>query len=119
MSSKAAMEVTTVEEAYRDCRFFASYSGVKLPFNLVNPIAPEALPNRNTFIRAYFDGAGRLMSFDKIVYGEIELSHRYSYQADGALRVAEITMLDEEPIVLRFDDTEVRSGGMRSASPEL
>jgi hypothetical protein len=118
MFSDAAAEVTTVEEMYRDCRFFASYSGVKLPFNLVNPIAPEALSNRNTFIRACFDGAGLLVSFDKIVYGEIELSHRYSYHADGALEVAEITMLDEETIVLRFDDTEAQSANMRKALPE-
>ena len=108
-----------MEEAYRDCRFFASYSGVKLPFNLVNPIAPEALSNRNTFIRAYFDDAGRLRSFDKIVYGEIELTHRYSYHAGGGLEIAEITMLDEETIILRFDDTETPIANMRKASLEL
>ena len=93
------------EEAFRDCRFFVSYSGVKLPFNLVNPITADALSNRNTFIRAYFDGAGVLKGFDKVVYGEVELAHRYEYHGNGAMRRAEITMLDEDATVLQFDET--------------
>ncbi len=91
------------EEAH-ECRFFVSYSGVKLPFNLVNPIAAEALSNRNTFIRAYFDEAGMLTGFDKVVYGEVELSHRYRYHGNGALSRAEVVMLDEDAVVLCFDE---------------
>ena len=53
------------EETPECCRYFVSYSGVKLPFNLVNPIAEGALSNRNTFIRAYFDDAERLSGFDE------------------------------------------------------
>lgn len=30
------------EETHQDCRLFVSYSGVKLPFNLVNAIAAPA-----------------------------------------------------------------------------
>ena len=92
------------DQASQECRFFTSYSGVKLPFNLVNAIAPEALSNRNTFIRAYFDDAGMLRGFDKVVYGEVELSHRYQYHGNGRLRRAEIVMLDEEPAALDFDE---------------
>lgn len=96
-----------IEEAetaqWPDQRFFVSYTGVKLPFTLVNPIAAHALSNRNTFIRAYFDGAGVLRGFDKVVYGEIELSHRYAYHDNGALRHAAIVMLDKEPAELAFD----------------
>ena len=91
------------EEESAECRYFVSYTGVKLPFNLVNAIAPAALSNRNTFIRAYFDEAGVLTGFDKVVYGEVELTHRYQYHAGGALRRAEIAMLDEETVVLSFD----------------
>lgn len=93
-----------MNEADQECRFFISYSGVKLPFNLVNPIAADALSNRNTFIRAYFDRSGRLDGFDKVVYGEVELSHRYQYHGSGRLKLAEIVMLDEEPGVLNFDE---------------
>ena len=93
------------DETGQQCRFFVSYSGVKLPFNLVNAIAPEALSNRNTFIRAWFDQAGMLSGFDKLVYGEVELSHRYEYHDNGRLRRAEIVMLDEEPVAMRFDET--------------
>ena len=93
-----------VEEAHQECRFFVSYSGVKLPLNLVSSIAAEALSNRNTFIRAYFDKAGLLTGFDKVVYGDVELAHRYEYHGNGALSLAEITMLDEDAVVLRFDE---------------
>lgn len=88
----------------RECRFFVSYSGIKLPFNLVNPIPAERLSHRNAFIRAYFDNAGTLSGFDKVVYGEVELSHRYEYYDNGALKRAEIVMLDEEPAELIFDN---------------
>jgi len=92
-------------EALLECRFFVSYSGVKLPLNLVNPIAPEALSNRNTFIRAYYDKAGLLLRFEKIVYGEVELTHRYEYHRNGALSRAEIAMLDEDVVVLCFNES--------------
>jgi len=94
-----------VEQVDQECRFFVSYSGVKLPFNLVSAIAPDALSNRNTFIRAWFDRAGLLSGFDKLVYGEVELSHRYEYYDNGRLRRAEIVMLDEEPVAMSFDET--------------
>jgi hypothetical protein len=93
-----------VEETQQECRYFISYSGVKLPLNLVNPVAAEALSNRNTFIRAYFDTSGALSGFDKIVYGEVELSHRYEYHRNGALKVARIMMLEEDPVVLTFNE---------------
>ncbi|MFG1400109.1 DUF6156 family protein [Roseixanthobacter pseudopolyaromaticivorans] len=92
------------EPAEEHCRFFVSYTGVKLPFTLVNAIEADALSNRNTFIRAYFDGAGVLRGFDKVVYGEVELSHRYAYHPNGQLKRAEIVMLDEEPAALSFDE---------------
>lgn len=87
-----------------DWRYFATYSGVRLPLRLVTPIDAAALTNRNTFIRARFDPAGRLLECEKVVYGEVELTHRYAYDASGALKQAEITMLDEETRVLRFDN---------------
>jgi hypothetical protein len=93
-----------VEQTHHDCRFFVTYTGVTLPFNLVNSISPESLANRNTFIRAYFDEAGQLMGFHKVVYGEVELTHRYHYYDSGVLKRAEIAMLDEDPVVLHFDE---------------
>jgi hypothetical protein len=104
----APSEDVIMEEPHQECRFFVSYSGVKLPFNLVNSIAAEALSNRNTFIRAYFNKAGMLTGFDKVVYGEVELAHRYEYHDGGALSRAEITMLDEDAVALYFDEAGVQ-----------
>lgn len=99
----------------QECRFFVSYSGVKLPFNLVNPIPADGLSHRNTFIRAYFDKAGLLSGFDKVVYGEVELSHRYEYYDNGSLKRAEIIMPDEEAAELIFDNTAPAEGVISTA----
>jgi hypothetical protein len=104
MESGAAGRAMVLDQDCQECRYFVSYSGVKLPFNLVNAIAPDALSNRNTFIRAWFDRAGMLRGFEKLVYGEVELSHRYEYHGNGRLQRAEIVMLDEEPVAMSFDE---------------
>ncbi|RAU20652.1 hypothetical protein CU669_17060 [Paramagnetospirillum kuznetsovii] len=85
------------------CRYFQSYSGVKLPLKLVNPLDEGDLENRNTFMRAYFDGQDRMMGCDKLVYGDIQISHRYAYHPNGVLSRAEITM-DDEVSVLEFGE---------------
>jgi hypothetical protein len=82
-----------------DYRYFTTYSGVKLPLRLVNPLEEAELENRNTYIRASFDECGRIISLEKMVYGEIELAHRYEYDENGALTTAHITM-DGETTVL-------------------
>lgn len=91
-------------ETEQETRFFVSYTGVKLPLRLVTAIALDQLSNRNTFIRGFFDRDGALTGFDKVVYGEIELRHRYDYHPGGALSRAEIVMLDEDPVTLHFDE---------------
>ena len=57
-------------------------------------------------VEAFYDEGGRLSRFQKIVYGDVELSHAYDYDEAGQLRRAEILMLDEEPTVLTFDAAE-------------
>jgi ABC-type tungstate transport system permease subunit len=93
-----------MSDATLDCRYFLATSGVKLPLKLVNEIEAGALSNRNTYIRAFYDAQGRLQRFEKMVYGDVELSHIYDYDAAGQVRRAEILMLDEDPTVLNFDE---------------
>ncbi len=87
-----------------ECRYYVSYSGVKLPLKLVNPLAEADIANRNTYFRAWFDQTGRMVRCEKIVYGEVELQHRYEYHGNGILKQAEITEADEDPRVMRFDE---------------
>lgn len=84
-------------------RFFVTYTGVKLPFKLVNELQAGEVENRNTYFRGYFDAQDRLTGFDKLAYSEIELMHRYEYHEDGKLKQAEITDIDGEVTVLDFD----------------
>lgn len=79
----------------KDYKYFLTYSGVRLPLNLVRPLAPEALENRNTYFRVTYDAGGRVASCEKLVYGEVELSHFYAYRPDGTLRHARIELGDE------------------------
>ena len=85
-------------------RYFTSYSGVTLPLRLIGAIEQDALSNRNTYICATYDNIGRLTHFEKIVYGEVELSHHYAYCADGTLVQAEVTIPDEDVILLACDE---------------
>jgi hypothetical protein len=98
------------EEELQNCRYFVSYTGIKLPVKLVNPLELADLSNRNTFIRALYDEQERLLGFEKMVYGAIEMGHRYEYYPDGVLKRAEISM-DDEVTELNFDAT----GAMVSA----
>jgi hypothetical protein len=86
------------------CRYFLSYAGVSLPLKLVTELEPAQLENRNTYFRGYFDEQQRLTALQKIVYGDIELDHRYTYHGNGALSQAEITDADGELTVLEFDE---------------
>jgi hypothetical protein len=84
-------------------RYFVAYTGVKLPFKLINELEPSEVENRNTYFKGYFDTQGRPTGFDKLAYGEIELMHRYEYHENGRLSVAEITDIDGEVTMLLFD----------------
>ena len=86
------------------CRHFTSYSGVGLPLKLVNELDDASRDNRNTYFRGYYDDEGRLHLCEKVVYGEIELTHRYQYGENGLLSQAEIIDVDEEPKLLHFDE---------------
>lgn len=77
-------------------RYFTTYSGVKLPFKLVSELGAHEIRNRNTFFQGHFDADGVLLGFQKMVYGEVELEHKYTYDADGQLKQAEITDADGE-----------------------
>jgi hypothetical protein len=83
-------------------RFFVTYTGIKLPFKLINELQPDEVQNRNTFFRGYFDEQDRLTGFDKLAYGEVELRHDYTYHDNGKIRSAEITNIDGEVTMLLF-----------------
>jgi hypothetical protein len=89
--------------AATDSRYFLTYTGVKLPFNLVTPLQADEVENRNTYFKGYYDAEGRLVGFDKLVYGEVELAHRYRYHANGVLSQAEIIDIDGASATLKFD----------------
>ncbi len=86
----------------RICRYFTTYSGVQLPFKLVAELEEHEIRNRNTYFRGYFDADGVLLRFQKIVYGEMEIEHQYTYDKDGKLTHAQITDADGEVTELAF-----------------
>ncbi|MCA1975323.1 MAG: DUF6156 family protein [Caenispirillum sp.] len=93
-------------------RHFVTYSGIRLPLKLVTPLADDQLDNRNTFFRGTFDALGRLVACEKLVYGAVELTHRYAYHGDGpVLARAEVTGPDGEIKVMTFDETGAPAAG--------
>lgn len=77
-------------------RFYTTYSGVRLPLRLVGELDAGEIDNRNTYFIGRFDADERLVELRKVVYGEVELRHRYAYGDDGTLLTAEITDEDGE-----------------------
>ncbi|GAB6041955.1 DUF6156 family protein [Endothiovibrio diazotrophicus] len=87
-----------------DWRYFLSYTGVQLPLKLVSPLNDDEVRNRNTYFSARFDGQERLLVVRKVVYGELEMEHRYTYHANGTLSRAEITDECDETRVIEYDE---------------
>lgn len=79
----------------REARYFVSYSGVKLPLKMVNELTDGETKNRNSYFRVEYDDQGRITLCQKLVYGEVELEHRYRYEDSGALKAARIMMAGE------------------------
>lgn len=88
-------------------RYFVTYSGTKLPLQLVNPIQEEELGNRNTYICAEYDDQDRLIRLDKLVYGEVELTHCYRYYQDGRLKAVEVAIGDDRQVMVFPPDASV------------
>lgn len=87
-----------------ECRYFLTYSGVKLPFKLAQQLEPASIENRNTFFQAWFDAEERVTAFQKIVYGEVDLEHRYHYHDNGQLAIAEIVDAEGDVREMHFDE---------------
>lgn len=85
-------------------RYYTSYSGVTLPLKLVGEIAEQDMDNRNAYFQGDYDQDDRLCICRKIVYGETELEHCYSYHDNGALKQADIIEDDDETTTLLFDE---------------
>jgi len=83
-------------------RYFLTYSGVKLPLALTQELAPDALAHRNTYLQADYDERGRMVRCQKLVYGDIEMTHVYEWDAQDRLVRATIAIGDEEPQLMVF-----------------
>lgn len=91
---------------YHSHRDFVSYSGVRLPLKLVNPLETGEVENRNTYFRGYYDEAERMVACEKRVYGEVEFCHSYEYHPSGTLKSALIEMLGEEPRRIDYPEAD-------------
>ncbi len=81
-------------------RYFLSYTGITLPLKLTGELKASDLRNRNTWFEARYDDQGRVQSILKQVYGEVEMSHQYEYDASGALCRTTIQTGDEDPRII-------------------
>lgn len=86
-----------------NCRYFLSYTGVKLPLSLLQELHASQLQNRISYFKAIYNAEKQLITVQKMVYGEIEMQHRYQYRADGTLQQAEVVDVDGEATVMLFD----------------
>jgi hypothetical protein len=76
--------------------YFYPVAGSNCRLILFFPLDARELENRNTFFRAVFGDADRLVSCEKIVYGEVQLTHRYDSRGNDTLSHARTAMGDDE-----------------------
>ena len=93
-------------------RYFLTYRGTTLPLCLAEELAPDALRNRNTYFRAAYGDAGRMLWLEKLVYGEVELRHDYHWRDDGTLAGATIHTPDEAPQELSYEPGSTKASGV-------
>ena len=89
-------------------RYFLSYTGIKLPLKLTSPLERSEIENRNTYFGANVDAQDRFVLIHKVVYGNVDLEHKYDYHANGVLSLAEILDAndgEEEIRILKFDES--------------
>lgn len=84
-------------------RYFLTYRGTRLPLQLTEELPAGALRHRNTYFRARYDALERLILCEKLVYGDVEMSHGYQYDSAGRLCRAVIRVGDEDPQTLHLD----------------
>ena len=106
-----ARDIPMTDETQGACRYFLTYTGVKLPLTLLNELDADQLGNRIAYFRGYYNDLGQLVRLQKMVYGETEMEHRYQYDATGILRQAEIIDIDGEAAVLAFDENGIALSG--------
>lgn len=82
--------------------YYLSYTGVGLPLKLISPIEEGDLERRNTYFRACLDAQDRIIRVERMVYGEVEMVHNYTYNENGKLSRAEIAGIDLDPRVMEF-----------------
>ena len=73
----------------------------------MSELEPAAIENRNTYFGANFDENERVVLIHKVVYGAVDLEHKYAYHANGTVSRAEIfdaSDSDEDVRVLVFDE---------------
>ncbi len=95
-------KVKTLDKSTLITRYFISYSGITLPLKLVNEIKDDVEKRISYFIAYYSNNL--LLKIEKMVYGEIEFTHDYSYDDCGKISRAIITEEDEEPRTMIFDE---------------
>ena len=86
------------------CRYFVTYTGIKLPLNLISPLDPADIKHRNTYMRAYYDESERMTLCQKMVYDEVELEHRYQYHDNGIVKRVQIRFAEEDAGAMCFDE---------------
>ena len=82
---------------------FLTYSGIKLPLKLVNPLAEEEVGHRNTYYRGYYDSNEKLVRCEKVVYGEVEQKHDYEYYDNDIIKQATISVHGEVQTI-KYDE---------------
>jgi hypothetical protein len=83
--------------------YYESFSGYDIPFRPVGELTPENAKSRDSYYIAHFNSDGKIVSFEKILYGKKEFSDLYIYNDGGIIERRELTNASGEVVIKFFD----------------
>lgn len=83
--------------------YYESFSGYEIPFRPVGELTPDNAKSRDSYYIAHFNSEGKIISFEKFLYGKKEFSDLYIYNSSGSIERRELTNAFGEIAINYFD----------------
>lgn len=90
--------------------YFESFSGYKIPLNLVGQITKEESLSKKSFYVGYYGKDGQLQRVEKYYDGVIFFAHDYEYYASGSVKTSTVKNKDGVVTLNSFDDKATEKG---------
>ncbi len=86
--------------------YYGNFSDYSVPPRPTDELSAEKAKARDAYYVAYFDDSGKIISFEKYLYGAREFTEQYDYRYDGMLDRRILIKAGGETTMQYFDRNE-------------